>query len=149
MKWLFSIETEHDLIVICRLMNAFRRKSVRPLSFAMSSEPQGYGMIFLVELPEPEVEHHFNFIRRTEGVRHVAYYRHTVEEPASFIFMDADTPALELSEWPSLFPGARLIFASHGKALLEVPAAFTPQADAKGKFLSFACVKTTHAVAVQ
>lgn len=143
LKWLFAIETESDLIVICRLMNAFRRKAVKPLSFAMSLEPEGYGMAFLVALPEPEVEHYFNFFRRTEGVRHVDYYRHTLNEPASFVFVNTGDPSLKLSEWPTRFAGARLVFASHGKALLELPADFAPRAGSEGEFLLFARVRTT------
>ena len=147
MKWLFAIETEDDLIVICRLMNTFRRKTVKPLSFAMSSSPEGYGVIFVVELPESEVEHHFNYFRRTEGVRHVTYYRHSLEEPASFVFVDVEAPSLELSQWPQLFPGSRLIFASHGKALLEVPEDYAHHAAPEGGFLPFARVKTTRGAA--
>jgi len=146
-KWLFVIETEDDLIVICRLMNAFRRKSVKPLSFAMASSPEGYGVIFVVELPESEVEHHFHYFRRTEGVRHVTYYTHSPEAPASFVFVDVKAPSLELSQWPLLFPGSRLIFASHGKALLEVPPDFAHRAALEGGFLPFARVKTTRGAA--
>lgn len=143
LKWLFAIETEDDLIVICRLMNIFRRKGIKPLSLAMSRSPEKYGVIMMVELPESEAEHHFNFLRRTEGVRHVTYYRHNPDRPASFIYVNLETPSLELSRWSQLFPGSRLILASHGMALLEVSANFALSPAPEHEFLPFARVKTT------
>ncbi|MGH9356453.1 MAG: hypothetical protein ACRD10_10015 [Terriglobia bacterium] len=144
MKWIFAIEAENDLIVICRLMNALRRKALAPSSFAMSRSAEQYAVTLMAELPESEVEHYFNFFRRTEGVQHVTYYRHNPEPPASFIYVDMEAPALELSRWAQLFPGSRLVFASHGKALLEVPADFSADRPLEHNVTPFAQVRTTH-----
>jgi hypothetical protein len=147
MKWLFTIDTENDVIVLCRLMNIFRRKGIRLLTLAMSSAPEGYRLIVVAEAPEADVEHHFNFLRRTEGVQHVAYYRHESSHSASFVFVDGEPGSRDADRWQELFPGAKTIFASHGKALFEIPSYPEPHATGsetdQHKFLRFACVKTT------
>jgi hypothetical protein len=147
MKWLFTIDTENDVIVLCRLMNIFRRKGIRLLTLAMSSAPEGYKLIVVAEAPEADVEHHFNFLRRTEGVQHVAYYRHEPSHSASFVFVDGDSELVDVARWREFFPDAKLIFASHGKALFEIPSYPEPHATGsetdRHKFLRFACVKTT------
>ena len=143
MKWIFAIEAENDLIVICRLMNALRRKALAPSSFAMSRSAEQYSVTLMAELPESEAEHYFNFFRRTEGVQHVTYYRHSSEAPASLVYVDMEAPALNLSRSAELFPGSRLVFASHGKALLQVPADFSSGRLAGHNAIPFAQVKTT------
>jgi len=150
MKWLFTIDTENDVIVLCRLMNIFRRKGIRLLNLAMSSAPEGYRLIVVAEAPEADVEHHFNFLRRTEGVQHVAYYRHEPSHSASFVFVDEDSELVEAARWREFFPDAKLIFASHGKALFEIPShpeltSISSEKD-RCKFLHFACVRTTQSL---
>lgn len=144
MKWLLTIETEDDLIVICRLMNIFRRKGVRLLTLTMAEAAEGYCLMALVETPEADGDHHYNFVRRTEGVRHVTCYRQQPSETASHIFVDSsETKWSDAARWREL--GARLIFASHGKMLLEVPDGVSLDAYAAdgASLLPFACAMTT------
>jgi hypothetical protein len=80
MQRLFTIDTEGDLVVVCRLVNIFRRKGAKLANLVVSSTPEGFHIAALVEVAENEFEHFFNFIRRTEGVGHVA-----AEETASVL----------------------------------------------------------------
>ena len=83
MQWLLQLETEKDPISICRLMNIFRRKSVSIVALSLEAGPAEFSMKALVETAESEVAHIFNFLRRTEGVRHVTCYRHESAADAS------------------------------------------------------------------
>src|SRR5436190_6517706 len=76
MQWLLELETERDPISTCRLMNIFRRKGVNIVALSLEAGPAEFSMKALVETAESEVAHIFNFLRRTEGVRHVTCYRH-------------------------------------------------------------------------
>ncbi|HTV56872.1 MAG TPA: hypothetical protein VMI06_18410 [Terriglobia bacterium] len=80
MQRLLTIDTEGELIVICRLVNIFRRKGVKLTKLAMSSTPEGFRVAVRFEAAENEIGHLFNFVRRTEGVSHVA-----TEESASVL----------------------------------------------------------------
>ena len=122
MQWLLALETEEDPIPACRLLNIFRRKSVKIGTLTLASEIGGYSLLALVETAESEVEHLFNFLRRTEGVRHVTCYRHEPSTNASFVFMDAGADASRAARLLAAFPGSELVFASQGKMLLEIPA---------------------------
>jgi hypothetical protein len=150
MQWLITLETEQDLILTCRLMNIFRRKGLRIVTLAMVARPDHFSMMAVLESPEVDVEHIFNFLRRTEGVQRVTYYRHETSRDAAFIFIDADSDASRVTDILNTFPLSKLIFASHGKYLLEVPAASRGRiaAPAYGipEILPFACVRTTHNV---
>src|SRR5437773_6488993 len=75
MQWLLELETERDPISTCRLMNIFRRKGVNIVTLSLKAGPAEFSMKALVETAESEVAHIFNFLRRTEGVRHVTCYR--------------------------------------------------------------------------
>jgi hypothetical protein len=75
MQWLLELETEKDPISTCRLMNIFRRKGVNIVTLSLEAGPAEFAMKALVETAESEVAHIFNFLRRTEGVRHVTCYR--------------------------------------------------------------------------
>jgi len=75
MQWLLELETEKDPISICRLMNIFRRKGVSIVALSLEAGAAEFSMKALVETAESEVAHIFNFLRRTEGVRHVTCYR--------------------------------------------------------------------------
>jgi len=148
MQWLVSLELENDPIASCRLMNVFRRKGVRLGTLSLAAKSEGTLLMAVVESPESEIEHIFHFLRRTAGVRHVDYYRHEPSAHASFLFLDAATDASSVAEIQQTFPGSKLLFASHGKYLLEIPAesgrALASFQDAG--FLPFARVRTTRNV---
>ena len=121
MQWLIALETNGDPITSCRLMNIFRRKGVRIVTLAMAARPEGFSMIAVADTPPADVEHIFNFLRRVEGVQHVTYYQHEPLGEASFVFIDADAGSSSLARFLQTFPESKLIFASHGKYLLEIP----------------------------
>jgi len=147
MQWLMALETNRDPITSCRLMNTFRRKGVSIVTLAMAARPEGYSLIAVVETPESEVEHIFNFLRRTEGILNVTYYRHEPLGDASFVFIDADTESSSIARFLQTFPESKLIFASHGKYLLEIPGdrkASSARLDfGRQEILPFARVKTS------
>jgi acetolactate synthase regulatory subunit len=147
MQWLITLETEQDLIVTCRLMNVFRRKGLKVTTLAMVARPRGFSMMAVLDSPESAIDHLFNFLRRTEGVERVSYYQHQTSAEASFVFIDADADTSRVAEVLNTFPGSKLIFASHGKYLLEIPAESRRQRLAPTfglpEFLPFACVKST------
>ena len=151
MRWLVALETNDDPISTCRLVNIFRRKATKIVTLAMAARPAGFSVVALVETPEAEVEHIFNFLRRTEGVRHVTYYRHEPAGDASFVFIDSDVNSSSASRFLQTFPESKLVFASQGKYLLEVPAEKRWRSFAWGsgqpEFLPFARVKTTRSMA--
>jgi acetolactate synthase regulatory subunit len=147
MQWLITLETEQDLIVTCRLMNVFRRKGLKINTLAMAARPQGFSMMAVLDSPESDIEHLYNYLRRMEGMEHVTYYQHQTSAAASFVFIDADADTSRVAEVLNTFPGSKLIFASHGKYLLEVPIEGRRQAAVPDfgtpAFLPFACVKST------
>lgn len=151
MQWLLTLEMEKDLITICRLMNILRRKGLKIATLAMAARAAGFSLMAVVDSPEGDVDHIFNFLRRTEGVEHVTYYRHETSRDASFIFVDDDADNSRVTQILAAFPGSQLIFASHGKYLLEIPAESRHQSVARAinapGFLPFARVKTTRDVA--
>jgi len=145
MQWLITLETEHDLIVTCRLMNVFRRKGLKISTLAMASRPDRISMMAVLDSPEADIDHLFNFLRGMGGVERVSYYQHQTSADASFVFIDAEADALRVAEVLRTFPGSKLVFASHGKYLLEVPAESRRLAAAEfgiPEFLPFACVKS-------
>ena len=145
MKYIMTLETADDLIVVCRLLNIFRRKGVRLHTLVLSLAAEASCLMVILEMPEHDVEHMFHFLRRTEGIRHVTYYRHQLSGPASFVFIDGheESPCVQ-----GFGAGSRLIFASHGKALMEIPAGSAPQtvslAFSGANMFPFARVRTTH-----
>ncbi len=146
MQWLITLETEQDLIVTCRLMNVFRRKGMKVNTLTMTSRPHGFSMMAVLESAESDIDHLFNFLRRMGGVERVSYYQHETSADASFVFIDAGAETSRVAEVLKTFPGSRLIFASHGKYLLEVPAEtrrhhVMPLFDVP-VVLPFACVKS-------
>jgi acetolactate synthase regulatory subunit len=150
MQWLITLEIEHDPITTCRLMNIYRRKGVNIVTLAMAAQPQGLSMMAVVETPESEVDHIFNLLRRTEGVQHVTYYRHEPSQDAAFVFVDAGADSTSMARLLQSFPESKLIFASHGKYLLEVATrghrrGFVRGFDEPG-FLPFARIRTTQRV---
>jgi len=147
MQWLITLDTERDLIVTCRLMNTFRRKGMKITTLAMATRPECFSMMAVLESPESDIEHLFNFLRSMEGVERVSYYQHQTSADASFVYLDADADSARVADVLKTFPGSKLIFASHGKYLLEVPAESRrqPAVPVFGlpEFLPFACVKST------
>jgi hypothetical protein len=147
MQWLMALEISDDPICTCRLMNVFRRKGVGIVTLAMAARPAGFSLIALVETPEADVEHIFNFLRRSEGVYNVTYYRHEPAGDASFVFIDADEHSSSVSRFLQTFPESKLIFASQGKYLLEIPGDRPVRSAVSDsgaqEFLPFARVKTS------
>ncbi|MBZ5516567.1 MAG: hypothetical protein LAN62_17300 [Acidobacteriia bacterium] len=147
MQWLLALETNGDPITSCRLMNIFRRKGVSIVTLAMAARTEGFSVVALVETPEHEVDHIFNFLRRVEGVENVTYYRHEPEGDASFVFIDADADSSSLARFLQTFPESKLIFGSHGKYLLEIPGDRKPSSASldfgKQEILPFARVKSS------
>jgi acetolactate synthase regulatory subunit len=147
MQWLLTLETNSDMISLCRLMNIFRRKSLEITTLAMTARPSGFSVMGVLDSSEADVDYLFNFLRRTEGVQHVTCYRHESFPNASFVFIDSEEDNSGVAQALKAFPESKLIFASHGKYLLEVPVEKRrnpASADARdAAFLPFACVKTT------
>ena len=148
MQWLLTLETNNDMISICRLMNIFRRKSLKITTLAMTARPEGFSLMGVVGSAEGEIDYLFNFLRRTEGVRHVTCYRHETSPNASFVFIDSEDNNSGVTRVLEAFPESKLIFASHGKYLLEIPVEKRRSTALAGSrdpaFLPFARVKTTH-----
>jgi hypothetical protein len=145
MQWLITLETDSDPITTCRLMNIFRRKGLKLVTLAIGSRPDGYALMAVVESPGTDMDHIFNFLRSQGGVRNVTSYRHEPTENASFVFVDEGVESRGAARILSAFPGSRLIFASHGKYLLEVPAESRPHTVpvTEPGFLPFALVKSS------
>lgn len=147
MQWLVSLEAEPDIILVCRLANIFRRKGLSVLTLTLATRPAALDFLALVESPESELDHIFNYLRRTVGVRHVTCYRQETAGKASFVFIDQDDKTSSVARVVRSFPEAKLIFANQGRYLLEIPA----EADSLGislredrpEFLPLTPVKTT------
>jgi len=121
MQWMISLETENDPIPACRLLNVFRRKGVKVVTFTLAAGAAGFSLMAVVDTPESEIDHLFNFLRRTEGVRHVTYYRHVTTADASFIFIDASAADSSIvGRFTQTFPESKMVFASNGKYLFEI-----------------------------
>ena len=147
MQWLLTLEMNNDMISICRLMNILRRKSLKITTLAMTARPAGFSLMGVVDSAEADMDYLFNFLRRTEGVQHVTCYRHESFPNASFVFIDSEADNSSVTQVLKAFPESKLIFASHGKYLLEIPVEKRRTPVSAGSrdpaFLPFACVKTT------
>jgi hypothetical protein len=124
MKWLIELVTDSDPISACRLMNVFRRKGLNLEALVMAPKLAGFGLIAVVEFAESELGHIFSYLRRTEGVLGVNCYRQGGPAEASFIWVSADSDKADVAQALVAFAEAKLIFASQGKCLREVPRAF-------------------------
>jgi acetolactate synthase small subunit len=146
MQWLLTLESDRDPIVLCRLMNIFRRKGLEIETMALGARPESYSLMALVDSPESEVDHIFHFLRRTDGVRGVTFYQHEPARDATFIFVESAESSEDLKRIQEAFPGSKVVFASHGKYLLEVPSGASlgtqPGMDAPA-FLPLSCVRTS------
>ena len=147
MQWLLTLECDRDSIVLCRLMNVFRRKGLEIENMALGAMPEAYSLMAVVDSPEADVDHIFNFLRRTDGVMGVAYYQHEPSQDASFIFVESAENSDNLKSIQDAFPGCRVIFASHGKYLVEVPTGSSPGTKIPGQgtpgFLPLSRVRTS------
>lgn len=147
MQWLLTLESDRDPIVLCRLMNIFRRKGLEIETLAVAAKPETYSLMAVVDSPESDVDHVFNFLRRTDGVVGVTFYQHEPTQDASFIFVESAENSENLKRIQDAFPGCKVIFASHGKYLVEIPSGSSqgtqvPGLDAPG-FLPLSRVKTS------
>ncbi|MCL5005882.1 MAG: hypothetical protein M1404_05055 [Acidobacteria bacterium] len=122
MQWLLTLESDHDPIVICRLMNIFRRKGLTIETMTLASKSEGYSCITVVDTPGTEIDHIFNYLRRTEGVFNVACYRHEPSSAASYVFVESNANPENINRILEALPGSKIIFASHGKYLFEIRA---------------------------
>ena len=150
MQWLLTLESDRDPIVICRLMNVFRRKGLSIETLALAAKPEGYSCITVVDTPGTEIDHIFNFLRRTEGVSNVACYRHEPSSAASFVFVESNANPENISRILEVLPGSKIIFASHGKYLFEVRSEshLPPKISGLGEsgFLPLSRVKTSRQI---
>jgi len=151
MRWLLTLETDSDPISACRLMNVFRRKSVKLVTLALASQPAGYSLLAVVDSLEADVGHVYNFVRGVGGVRRVSHYRHRPGDEPSFVFIDAEAGSSSQARFLEAYPAARLVVASHGNCLYAVPAEGATRWEASGlagpEFLPLAEVKTSRAAA--
>jgi hypothetical protein len=151
MQWLITLDTENDLIVTCRLMNAFRRKGLKIATLAMAARPDGFSMMAVLDSPEADIDHLFNYLRGMEGVDRVSYYQHHTSADASFVFIDAGADTSRITEVMNSFPQSTLVFASHGKYLIEVPVESRRRNVMPNlglpEFRPYAFVKSTHPAA--
>ena len=147
MEWLISLETENDPIPACRLLNIFRRKGVKIGTFNLAASASGFSLMAVVDTPEGDVEHLFNFLRHTEGIRHVTYYRHLPSSEASFVFIDSSADSSIIARFTQTFPESKIVFAGNGKYLFEIVSGKGARKFAAGfgeaGFLPFARVKTS------
>lgn len=121
MQWLLTLECDRDPIVLCRLMNTFRRKGLEIETMALSAKPEAYSMMAVVGTARTDIDHIFNFLRRTDGVKDVTFYQHEPAQAASFIFVESAANPENIARIREAFPECKVIFASHGKYLVEVP----------------------------
>jgi len=121
MQWLLTLESDRDAIVLCRLMNVFRRKGLEIETMALNAKPESYSLMAVVDTPEADVDHIFHFLRRTDGVRGVTFYQHEPSQAATFIFVESAENTDSLRRIQEAFPECKVVFASHGKYLVEVP----------------------------
>jgi hypothetical protein len=146
MQWLLKFETDRDPIVICRLMNIFRRKGVAIETMALTAGVEGFSGVAVVGTPAAEIDHVFNFLRRTDGVRDVTCYQHEPSSAGSFVFFEADCDQERVRRILEVLPECKIVFAGQGKFLLETPPENHCGARMAGLgesgFLSFAPVKT-------
>ena len=121
MQWLLTLESDRDAILLCRLMNIFRRKGLEIETMALTAKSESYSVMAVVDTPQADVDHIFNFLRSTDGVQGVTFYQHEPSLDASFIFVESAENPDNLKRLQEAFPESKVIFASHGRYLVEVP----------------------------
>ena len=121
MQWLLTLESDRDPILLCRLMNIFRRKGLEIETLALTAKPESYSLMAVVDSPQADVDHIFNYLRQTEGIRSVTFYQHDPSQAASFIYVESAAHPENIKRIQEVFPECKVIFSSHGKYLVEVP----------------------------
>lgn len=120
MQWLLTLESDRDPIVLCRLMNIFRRKGLSIETMTLAAKPEAYSCMVVVDTPGTEIDHIFNFLRRTEGVSNVACYQREPSSTASYVFVESNESPERIRHMLEALPGSEIIFAGHGKYLFEI-----------------------------
>ena len=147
MQWLLTLESDRDPIVLCRLMNIFRRKGLELETMALTAKSESYSLMAVVDTPEADVDHIFNFLRNTDGVQGVTFYQHEPSLDASFIFVESAENPENLKRLQEAFPESKVIFASHGRYLVEVPSGLSSGKQIPGlgepNFLPLSRVRTS------
>jgi acetolactate synthase regulatory subunit len=147
MQWLLTLESDRDPIVLCRLMNIFRRKGLEIETMALAAKPETYSLMAVVDSPASDVDHVFNFLRRTDGVVGVTFYQHEPTQDASFIFVESAENSENLQRIQKAFPECKVVFSSHGKYLVEIPSGTSLGTEVPGLgepgFLPLSRVKTS------
>ena len=122
MQWLLTLETNNDMIFICRLMNIFRRKGLKITTLAMTARPPGFSLMAVLDRRKPtSIISSISCGGRKAWSTSLA----TSTNPsanASFVFIDSEEDNSRRRRVLKTFPESKLIFASHGKYLLEIPA---------------------------
>jgi hypothetical protein len=126
MQCLLTLESDRDPIVFCRLMNIFRRKGLEIETMVLAAKPECYSLMALVDIPQADVDHIFNFLRRTDGVLGVTFYQHEPSQAASFMFVESAANPENIKRIQEVFPECKVIFDSHGKYLVEIPSGSHP-----------------------
>ncbi len=121
MQWLLTLESDRDPILLCRLMNIFRRKGLEIETLTLTANPESYSLMAVVDSAHADADHVFNFLRQTEGVRGVTFYQHEPSQAASFIYVESAAHPENIKRIQEVFPECKVIFSSHGKYLVEVP----------------------------
>ncbi len=147
MQWLLKLEMESDPIITCRLMNVFRRKGMKLLTFTLENKLDRTHATALAETDAGAVDHIFNFLRGIAGVRHVAWHSPEATAMPSFILADGGRESASVARLLETFPGSRLVFANPEKCLVEIPLSHSSAPKANGRvepgWLSFAPVRST------
>ncbi len=143
MQWLLDLEADTDPISTCRLMNVFRRKGVGVAGLSLERGPQGYRLVALVDSPESEIEHLYNYLRRTGGVREIGAYVPQASRQPSFLLVDVGEGASRLAAALESCPGARFVFAGQGKVLFELPGVTAARCVPQGFGTGFARFKSS------
>lgn len=121
MQCLLTLESDRDSIVLCRLMNIFRRKGMEIETMALDAKPESYSLMAVVDTPQANINHIFHFLRRTDGVQAVTLYQHEPALDASFILVESAGNPEDFKRFQEAFPECKVIFSSHGRYLVEVP----------------------------
>lgn len=132
MQLLLTLECDRDPIVVCRLMNIFRRKGLEIETLALNAKSESYSLMAVVQSPQTDVDHIFHFLRESSGVLSVAYYRHEPTQDASFIFVESAENPGNIKRIQEAFPECKVVFASHGKYLVEIPSGLSTGAQFPG-----------------
>jgi hypothetical protein len=94
MQWFTLLETNDDPITACRLMNIFRRKGLKIVNLSVAAQDQGFSWMAVLDVPEADRQHLFNYLRRTEGVEQVTWRPHAPASEAALESQEIRVPAV-------------------------------------------------------